>query len=83
MTSATRVRAFVEYWSNAAKGHQPFLDRVTVRVSHTDDTTKFPGNGNNIKTLLPNRQCTLYCMFIHSLVFSLRGRAGRNQSPVM
>ena len=24
-----------------------------------------------------------YCMFIHSLVFSLRGWAGRNQSPVM
>ena len=30
-----------------------------------------------------NNKLTAYYIFIHSLVFSLRGRAGRNQSPVM
>ena len=58
------------------------------KVHNTEEWKKLLRTARNCRILhmpVERRECTVFHFdyFIHSLVFSLRGRTGRNQRPVM
>ena len=65
-------RRFLHVSKSAFKMHYTF---VTIGIKLQE---RIPGKIYNKDTTLPD-----FTIFIHSLVFSPRGRVGRKQSPVM
>ena len=59
------------------------INTTSLAPSHSDMFQPSKGHLQGVKLIHFNSKFNKTVFIHHSLVFSLRGRAGRNQSPVM